>query len=451
MTKRIITHACASITLGLLIGFFAANCLTVGSVSSASEQISTASNDLAATSDRLQQPFDHARLTQLFASENLLNASSRSEGVSSEMMPEAFSSHGFTLQGAQQQQDRPAGVARKNIQVLKELPNSQLIPVMNFIGASLGVNCAHCHVRSGDEWLFEKDDKREKLTARKMIQMVLDINRQNFNSQSQVTCYTCHRGQTTPATLPTLPITPPTPPGAAITRPTSEQLPTVEQILGKYVAAIGGRPAFTKLKNRVWKGTQITSDGTSIPLEIYQAAPNKYLTVLMTPRMGTFMTGFDSSTAWIANPRGARTLSGSQLEQAKRAADFFGDLHLQELYPQMTVIGKEKIGEHEVYVIASPVSDKRVEKLYFDTQTGLLLRILALNETMIAWLPEQTDFEDYRTVDGIKLPFMMRLSSVDARSSWTRKFTEVSHNVTIDESKFKMPPPPPPAPTPTPR
>src|SRR5438105_1371240 len=97
---------------------------------------------------------------------------------------------------AQQQADKPVEQVRKNIQVLKGLPDSQLIPVMNFISSSLGVNCAYCHVRAGDDWQFEKDDKPTKLTARKMMLMQFDINKNNKDILGGgVTCYTCHRGQ----------------------------------------------------------------------------------------------------------------------------------------------------------------------------------------------------------------------------------------------------------------
>ena len=86
-------------------------------------------------------------------------------------------------------------------------------------------------------------------------------------------------------------------------------------------------------------------------------------------------------------------------------------------------------------------TDTRTEKLYFDTQTGLLLRILSITQTLLAPIPEQMDFEDYRDVDGIKLPFTIRQSFVDPWVGWTRKYTEIKHNVPVDDAKFNPPPP----------
>ena len=82
----------------------------------------------------------------------------------------------------------------KNIRVLKEIPADQLIPSMQFITASLGVECEFCHVAHE----MDKDDKKTKLTARKMMTMMMAINKANFDGEREVTCYTCHRGSAHP-------------------------------------------------------------------------------------------------------------------------------------------------------------------------------------------------------------------------------------------------------------
>lgn len=149
----------------------------------------------------------------------------------------------------------------------------------------------------------------------------------------------------------------------------------------------------------------------------------------------------DGTAAWLQGPRGIRDLGGAQLAQAARDADFYGELHLREQYPEMAVAGKEKVGERDAYVIVSRVSEKRIERLYFDAQTGLLLRVNALTQTPLARLPEETVYEDYREVDGVKIPFTVRASYVDPFIGWTRKLTEVKHNVEVDDSKFAKPAP----------
>jgi hypothetical protein len=344
-------------------------------------------------------------------------------------------------------QEKTLGETGKNIQVLKSLPEPQTFLLMNFISASLGVRCDHCHVNEGgDKWVWESDAKPEKLTARRMMLMQIEINRGNRDilgtSGVAVTCFTCHRGQTKPINSPVLPI--------AITQADldagtkkpapAETLPTVEQILDKYVAAVGGRAAIERLSTRVSKGTQVTWNGTEFPFETYQKSPDKYLDVTTRPGGVVVTVGFDGAAGWLRGPRGLRDLGGAQLAALKRDADLRGDLRLRELYPDMTVAGREKVGGRDAYVIVSRVSDKKIERLYFDAQTGLLLRIAATTETPLARLPEETVFEDYREVDGVKLPFTVRASFVDPFIGWTRKLTEVKHNVAVEDSKFARPP-----------
>jgi hypothetical protein len=361
----------------------------------------------------------------------------------------AFINSGLAQQP--QQGDKPVEQARKNIQVLKGLPDSQLIPVMQFMGTSLGVNCAYCHVNTGGKWEFEKDDKPEKITARKMIQMQFALNKGNkdiFGATGAVSCYTCHRGQTKPQVMPMLPASLPAG-GAPGEAKAAEALPTVDQVLDKYVQAMGGRAAVEKLKSRVMKGSQVTPDGTTIPVETYRAAPDKVVSILTTPKQGVMMSGYNGHVGWVKNQRGQHELSGAQLAEMKRSADFYGDLRLKEIFPGLEVVDRERVGDRDAYVLASQASPTRIEKLYFDTQTGLLLRIQTITQTMLFPIPEQIDFEDYRDVDGVKLPFTMRQSTVDPRNGWTRKYTEIKQNVPVDDAKFN-PPPPPPAVSPTP-
>jgi len=102
-----------------------------------------------------------------------------------------------TQQQAAPQGPPPAEQVFKNIQVFKGIPAPQLQPTMEFIAASLGVQCTYCHVLRE----FEKDDKPTKATARRMIQMTMTINKESFDGNREVNCYTCHRGDTHPVSL----------------------------------------------------------------------------------------------------------------------------------------------------------------------------------------------------------------------------------------------------------
>ena len=92
-----------------------------------------------------------------------------------------------------------AGDTFKNLKVLKDLPEQELWETMSFFTDSLGVNCERCH-----ESPFEADKKPEKIKARQMIRMVLDLNARYFNGTHKVTCNSCHRGSTVPIAQPSL-------------------------------------------------------------------------------------------------------------------------------------------------------------------------------------------------------------------------------------------------------
>jgi hypothetical protein len=337
--------------------------------------------------------------------------------------------------GAAPQAEKTVDQTRKNIQVLKGLPDSQLIPVMNLMSASLGVNCAFCHVPDA----FEKDDKPEKAAARKMIQMVMDTNTKYFNGRHSVSCYTCHKGQEHPVSLPPVAQLAPAAARAVGERRSNEGLPTVEQVMAKYVAAVGGQVAIEKQKTRVLKGTQTGANGASSPVEIYQAAPDKYLAVMHATGGGDSTTGYDGAAGWMQGPRGKQEMSGEQLEIFRRAAAFSLPLRITDLYPKMRLMGQDKVGDRAVYIVGSQLSDRMQARLYFDVETGLLLRVVTLNDTIIGRIPQQTDYEDYRDVDGVKIPFRVKQSGVDARSGWTRTFTEIKAGVPVDSSKFAAP------------
>jgi hypothetical protein len=339
--------------------------------------------------------------------------------------------------------DKPVEQVRKNIQVLKGLPASQLFPLMNFVSASLGVRCNYCHVNNGDDnWVWESDHKQTKRTARRMMQMVIDLNKNNQSDfrESRVTCYTCHRGQTEPQHLPNLPLiaSENRADGIAGESKKAAPLPTVRQVLDKYVEAVGGLAKTANLKTRVMRGIRESSQG-NWSLEINVKQPDKFLISITVPQHGVIYQGFSSTTGWLKNPRDQRAMSADELAVLKQTADLYEVIKVKESPPGMKVTGIERIGGRESYVLESAKATNIVEKLYFDVHTDLLVRKLTLTNTVLVPIPEQIDFEDYREVDGVKLPFVIRISNIDPYFNSTRRFTEIRHNVPIDDARFDLP------------
>ena len=193
------------------------------------------------------------------------------------------------------------------------------------------------------------------------------------------------------------------------------------------------------------KGTFIQSNGNALPFEIFQLAPDRFYQIVTTPQ-GTIERGFNGTVGWEKSPRGVRELTGVDLAQLRDANNLFRQIKLKEQFTRTRVSGKDKIGDRDVYVVNATVADDKRERLFFDAESGLLLRRIAYTTTMIGIIPDQVDFEDYRDVDGVKFPFTARISLTEPGNPVsTRRFTEIRMNAAVDESKFNMPAVPKPA------
>ena len=224
---------------------------------------------------------------------------------------------------------------------------------------------------------------------------------------------------------------------------TKEVPPTADQILAKYTEALGGSAVIEKLKTRTMKGTVEMSNGNTLGYEIYQTAPDKLSVVLNTPKQGVIRRGFDGKTAWEQSDRGGRSIQGTELFYLRRYPDLFKDTRLQGQFTRISYGGKEKVDGKDVYVLRGVGVDGKGERLYFDVTSGLLVRRITSTTTIVGLIPEQVDYQDYRDVDGMKVPFTIRVTSIDSFWNSTRKFTEIKMNVPVDETKFNEPPSPP--------
>jgi photosynthetic reaction center cytochrome c subunit len=325
----------------------------------------------------------------------------------------------------------------KNIQVLKGIPASQLIPTMQFITASLGVECEFCHVQGA----MEKDDKEPKQTARKMMEMMFAINKDNFEGHREVTCYSCHRGNSHPVATPVV-MAEETKVSMAEAKPVinaegkEPSGPSGDQLLDKYLKAAGGAAAIEKVTSRVMKGS-ITFGDRNVPIEIYSKDPDKRISYTYTPD-GDSITAFDGHEGWLGVPgRPVREMQGSEIDAASIDADMHLPAHLKEMFSKIEVHGKERVGDHDAYEVIGQRDGKTPLQLYFDEQTGLLLRLVRFAETPLGRLPTQIDYADYRAAGGVKIPYRWTLARPTGR--FTIQISEVKENVPVDDAKFVKP------------
>jgi photosynthetic reaction center cytochrome c subunit len=362
---------------------------------------------------------------------------------------------------------RTAGEVYKNVHVLKDVPAGELIPAMRYITVALGVRCNFCHVMGH----FDSDQRRPKQTARKMMQMLFAINRENFDGHPVVSCNTCHHGAREPMRVPPLwgetaalspqPGPGPTaqsmppnsvggaPPGAAGepgggqgagSRGPMQSGPSVANILDRYLQAVGGTAAIANIHTLTESGSVAVSEGPmhfQAPAQVVRELPGKVAIVLSTP-MGRNSSGTDGAVAWEANPREVAQLSGGQKGRLQRWAELFPGLDLQG-NSRARETGAARVGNRDgwqvvVFGAGGP------ERLIFDGQSGLLLQRYAIVQTVLGGLPESTTFDDYRDVEGVKVPATVRITGADGGEVYT--FTEIAANHPLAPDSFTMPPQP---------
>ena len=232
--------------------------------------------------------------------------------------------------------------------------------------------------------------------------------------------------------------------GEALTR----DAPSVDQILDKYIQAVGGAQRLATLTSFVAKGTYSGYDTSDdkVPVEVYAKAPNQRTTILHAPvgegltKDGT--TTFDGHAGWInaANTLVPMlTLTGGNLDGARvDAALSFPGGTKQALTDWRDGFPELNIDDRDVEVIQG-TSGKSTVKLYFDKQSGLLVRQVRYAQTIVGLNPTQVDYSDYRDVAGVKLPFHWVVTWTDGQSTFD--MNQVQPNVAIDAAKFAKPAP----------
>jgi photosynthetic reaction center cytochrome c subunit len=378
----------------------------------------------------------------------------------------------------------------KKIEALKGMPADQIHPTMEYIIVALGVGCGYCHTIGH----FDNEDKREKHVARSMIQMTLALNKTMFDGKREVTCYTCHRGATKAAStqllegdkapteptgmeiFPTLTLTnfadldpsmalskapatimtgpAPAPKPAASAAP----LPSAADVFAKYEQALGGQGAIAKITALSFQGTVdmlippppappgVTPPPAkmgTVPAEHLVKSPKGVLSVTF-PGRPAVSTGFDGAIAWHNVP--VREDTGDERRMLAELGEKFPELEFREEHTNVQVDAMEKIGDRDTYRVVGTRKEgfAVIDRINFDAQTGLLVRSYDTMQSVLGGFPEDTYYEDYREVSGVKVPFTMRV--VSAEGNRTYKWSSVDANAPVEDAKFTRPVPPAPRP-----
>jgi photosynthetic reaction center cytochrome c subunit len=350
-------------------------------------------------------------------------------------------------QGGSDQKPLMAEDVFKNVQVLKGIPVNEFMGTMGIFSAALGMSCEDCHTASDRGWeVYAADTNPRKRTARRMVLMMAEINRANFGGRQVVTCYTCHRASDRPVVTPNLST-------LYAERPTEvpdiiaqgPAAPAVEQVLDKYIQALGGAQRLAALTSFIAVGTSVGygPEGDKRAFEVFAKAPGQRTTITHTLD-GDSTTVYDGRAGWIAAPHRPLplvTIAGDELDGLKLDADLSFPARIKEALGQWRVGSSATIDDREVHVVQGTGAGGAIATLYFDTASGLLVRQVRYVRSPVGRIPTQIDYADYRDVSGIKMPFRWTVIWLDGQD--TVQLNEVRPNVSIDPAKFAKPAPAP--------
>jgi len=366
-------------------------------------------------------------------------------------------------------QDKPllSDQVFKNVQALKGIPVDEFLGTMGLMAAALQFDCSDCHVNAGTANVDWAADTPRKIMARRMVNMVTTINQTNFGGRQLVTCWSCHRNRDKPLVTPILATiygSPAIEPDDVVTQ--FPGLDSPESILDRYIQASGGAQRLAAVTGISAKGIAVSFGGFGGDgaVEIVARAPDKRATIILfkaATSRGDQIRTYDGRTGWVRTPLnvvGEFQLIGSDLDGARVDAQlsFPGQIksiltNLKSGLPttitdlpaptSQSSLVQGSIGNqsHIVDVVQGTGPRGLLVTLYFDQQTGLLLRELRYGLSPIGRVPTQIDFADYRDVNGIKLPFRITYAWLDGRDAIV--LSEIQTNVPVDEAKFGRPAP----------
>lgn len=210
----------------------------------------------------------------------------------------------------------------------------------------------------------------------------------------------------------------------------------VDQILDRYIKALGGEQGIKSVHSYVMKGTlEIPSQGISGSVTAYAKAPNRYLLVEQMAGIGEMKQGFDGAAGWSEDPmNGFRRIEGDELAQLKREAEFYRDINLKTLYTSIKLVGKEQVDGKDADVLEASPPEGGTEKLYFDSQSGLLVRSDLVARSPQGEFPIQSYYGDYRKVASGMMPFSLK--QVTSMATIVITISEITPNAEVADSMF---------------
>ena len=335
----------------------------------------------------------------------------------------------------------------KNVQALKGISAADFMGTMGIMSASLGFDCSECHNSAGTDKVDWAADTPRKVIARRMVNMVTAINRDNFSGRQLVTCWSCHRNRDKPVVTPNLDyvygmpglepddLVPASVPG----------LKKPDEIIDRYLQAIGGAQRLATITSILATGTSVGFGGFGGggAVQFYAKAPDQRTTVIEfkdAPGRDASIRSFDGKVGWIKTPLtvlGEYQVVGNELDGARLDAQLTFPSQIKQVLTNFRTLQPASINDKEVDVVQANGPGRVFVTMYFDKLTGYLVRTVRYAASPIGRMPTQVDYSDYRDVNRVKIPFKYTFAWLDGRDAF--QLNNVRTNVPVDAAKFGKP------------
>jgi hypothetical protein len=215
---------------------------------------------------------------------------------------------------------------------------------------------------------------------------------------------------------------------------------TAEQILDRYVEAMGGLDAYDEVENVVARGRmEMVGMGLGGTLTIVQAQPDLFSVEFSSDALGRIRAGTDGELVWeVSDLQGPRLLEGTERDFTVRSSTMDGLVRWRDLYRDTELVGTEKVDDRACYTLAMTPEVGEPETWFIDQESFLLVRMELTIDHIMGRVPVQMTFGDFREVDGFLMPFEASQSVM--MQEMRTVIESVEYNVELPEDAFTPPP-----------
>jgi len=329
----------------------------------------------------------------------------------------------------------------ENIQVLNGMPGKHLDGVMNFFWNALQVHCIECHVLGNNGWDFPNDEKESKQTARRMISMVRNINKNYFKGESRITCFTCHRGSLEPVEFMYFPQNPPSYSqyNKRVEKQLEKQLPSTRSVLDKHHSIVSNNKYKDGIELVNLEGIfKDDADWREVRYKIKFNVAGNYLFVseVLGDNPDTTTIGSNGDSTWVQTGSNAEK---TDVVNAYIVDSFIRLLDFDAAWTQFEgdeAVRTESIDSEEVSIVKRRIDDSSWEEFYISSESGYLLKKVIYTNTPVAVLTREVSFSDFRIVDDIAVAHEIRLETGNLFSSGVLKIESFMFGKNSDNSTF---------------